>query len=292
MYGAAFRSVLGAADFSLHATGPTGTFKSSISALMMQHFGRGFDARHLPGSWSSTANANSALQFILKDSLFIIDDFVPRGSRADVERLHRDADRIFRGQGNNAGRARLNRDGMSLRESHPPRGVTLSTGEDVPPGESLAPRVWFVEFSSGSVDTVRLTACQADAAAGLYAQAMAGFIQWIAPQYASIKKSLPQQIERFRAVATRKAQHNRTPEIVANLMIGMQYFLRFAVEVGAVTKVDANKIYKGAWKVLLESAAAQVPTCAEMRILGVALPIRTRRQGKKGAGSSAGPPTE
>ena len=257
MYCATFRSVLGAADFSLHATGPTGTFKSSISALMMQHFGRGFDARHLPGSWSSTANANSALQFILKDSLFIIDDFVPRGSHADVERLHRDADRIFRGQGNNAGRARLNRDGMSLRESHPPRGLTLSTGEDVPRGESLASRIWLTEFSSGSVDTEKLTACQADAAAGLYAQAMAGFIQWIAPQYASIKKSLPQQIERFRAVATRKAQHSRTPEIVANLMAGMRYFLRFAQEVGAVTKVDANKIYKGAWKVLLESAAAQ-----------------------------------
>ena len=40
-------------------------------------------------------------------------------------------------------------------------------------------------------------------------------------------------------------------------MAGIRYFLRFAREVGAVAKVDANKIYKGAWKVLLESAAAQ-----------------------------------
>ena len=118
----------------------------------------------------------------LKDSLLVIDDFVPRGSQADIEHIHREADRIFRGQGNNASRARLNRDGMSVRDPHPPRGLTLSPGEDVPRGESLVCRIWVVEFSSGSVNTGRLTACQEDAGTGLYSQAMAGFIQWIAPR--------------------------------------------------------------------------------------------------------------
>ena len=80
IYASIWRALLGDSDFSVHATGLTGTFKTSVSALAMQHFGAGFDVRHVPGAWSSTANANAALQFVLKDALFLIDDFVPKGS--------------------------------------------------------------------------------------------------------------------------------------------------------------------------------------------------------------------
>jgi hypothetical protein len=40
-------------------------------------------------------------------------------------------------------------------------------------------------------------------------------------------------------------------------MIGTRYFLRFAIDIGALTKVGANELYKNAWQVLLESAALQ-----------------------------------
>jgi hypothetical protein len=256
VYSAIWRSVLGPADFSEHATGPTGTFKSSVFALAMQHFGSGFDGRHLPGSWSSTANANAALQFIVKDALIVIDDFVPRGSGADIERQHREADRLFRGQGNNSGRGRMTRDG-SLRDPNSPRGLTLSTGEDVPRGESLQSRVWVLEFSPGDVDLKKLTACQADAAAGAYAETMAAFLQWLAPKYSSITRKLPKRVEKCRAAATRNGQHSRTPEITANLMIGIDYFLRFATESGALSKLESKRILRKAWKALQEAAAAQ-----------------------------------
>jgi hypothetical protein len=257
LFAAIWRSVLGASDFSLHATGPTGTFKTSVTALTMQHFGAGFDSAHLPGSWSSTANANAALQFTLKDTVFVIDDFVPRGSRADVERSHRDADRIFRGQGNNAARGRLGRDGVSLREANPPRGLTLSTGEDSPRGESLASRVWRLGFSLGDVDAHKLTACQSDAAAGVYALVLAAFLQYLAPLYATVKRCLPKHIEEYRAKATRDGQHNRTPAITANLMLGIQYFLRFALHHEILTKAEAQEIRTDAWRSLLSCASAQ-----------------------------------
>jgi hypothetical protein len=257
LFGAIWRSVLGPSDFSLHATGPTGTFKTSLAALAMQHFGAGFDVRQLPGAWSSTANSNAALQFTLKDALFLIDDFVPGGSRADVDRLHRDADRIFRGQGNNAGRGRLGRDGISLRDANPPRGLTLSTGEDIPRGQSLASRVWLLEFSPGDVNIHKLAECQADAAAGVYAEAMAGFLQWLAPQYASLKQCLPDLIKKYRGKATCEGQHNRTPEITANLNLGIKYFLWFAVHVKALTEAMAKEIRRDAWVALLKCASAQ-----------------------------------
>jgi hypothetical protein len=257
MFAAIWRAVLGGSDFSLHATGPTGTFKTSVAALAMQHFGAGFDSRHVPGSWSSTANANAAMQFTLKDAVFLIDDFVPRRSRADVERLHRDADRIFRGQGNISGRGRLGRDGVSQRDANPPRGLTLSTGEDIPRGESLASRFWRLDFSPGDVDVEKLTACQHDAGAAVYASAMAAFLQYLAPLYKTMKREIPELIEKFRAKATRDAQHSRTPEITASLAIGIRYFLRFATHIGALTNAEAKKIFSDAWVALQKCASAQ-----------------------------------
>ena len=139
---AAFRAPLGDCDFSLHLTGPSGVFKSELAALSQQHFGAALDARHLPGNWSSTGNALEGIAFAAKDALLVVDDFAPTGSQGDVQRLHREADRVFRSQGNNAGRGRMNRDG-SLRPVKPPRGLILSTGEDVPRGQSLRARACF-----------------------------------------------------------------------------------------------------------------------------------------------------
>ena len=256
IHAAVWRSVLAASDLSQHLAGPTNTFKSSLAALAMNHFGAHWDYRHLPGSWQSTANTNAALQFVMKDALLVIDDFVPKGSHADIERMHRDADRIFRGQGNNAGRGRMARD-ASLRDPQPPRGLTLSTGEDVPKGESLRTRVWVHDFSPGDVDKQKLTACQRDARAGLYAEVMSAFLQWLAPRYADVKERLPQRIEDYRDAIVRSGQHARTPEITANLMIGMRYFLLFAEKVRALSRDESKKIRAQAQRALDEAAAVQ-----------------------------------
>jgi hypothetical protein len=249
IYASIWRAALGAADFSLHASGPTGTFKTSYCALAMQHYGAGFDYRHVPGTWSSTANSNAQLQFVSKDALLLIDDFVPRGSSADVERYHKDAERIFRGQGNNSGRGRLGRNGSSLREANPPRGLTLSTGEDVPRGQSVTSRFLHVEFAPGDMNLEKLTACQADAGAGVYAEAMSAFLQWLAPQYSEVKKELPNKIREWRDKAGRSGQHPRTPEIIAHLIVGLNHFFRFAKSIGALSHDDAVAIRDRVWRV-------------------------------------------
>jgi hypothetical protein len=192
---AVFRSVMGDTDFSLHLCGPTGTFKTEVAALAQQHFGAGLDARHVPGSWSSTGNALEMLAFTAKDALLVVDDFCPAGSSADVQRYHRDADRLLRGQGNRSGRQRLRPD-ASLRPTKPPRGLVLSTGEDVPRGQSLKARMMTLEVAHGDFGAQpptpnhRLTDCQADANAGLYANAMSGFVRWLASRYDAIRGRL------------------------------------------------------------------------------------------------------
>src|SRR5258705_12838677 len=143
------------------------------------HFGAGFTAHRLPGSWTSTANFNERLAFIAKDALFVIDDFRP--GAAERTRLEGEADRLLRAATNGAGRGRLKSD-ISLHPARPPRALILATGEERPSGESLIARMLLVEVTPGDIGPKRLSACQRDAAGGRYAQAIAGYIQWLGPR--------------------------------------------------------------------------------------------------------------
>jgi hypothetical protein len=246
---AAFRAVLGNSDFS-------GRFKSETAALVQQHFGVGMDRLHLPANWDSTANSLQILAFAAKDVILVVDDFVPKGATADVHRLHKEADRLLRAQGNQAGRNRAAPDGTLRPEKHP-RGLILSTGEEAMRGGSLVARVLGLEFEEGDIRQTELTRCQKDAAAGLYAAAMAGFVRWLAPQLPQVRRTLREEHARLRDQATADGQHARTPGIVADLALGWRYFLDFAQGVGAVTPAERGDLWRQGWDALGDAAAAQ-----------------------------------
>lgn len=252
----AYRAVLGSCSFALHTAGQTGTGKTELAALVQQHFGAEMNAEHLPASWTSTANANEGLAFTVKDSLLVVDDFAPCGSQYDIQRFHRDADRLIRAQGNRSGRQRMRSD-ATLRPHKPPRGVILSTGEDIPKGHSVRARMLVVEVGPDDVDWGVLTECQRGAAAGLYAGSMAGFIQWLSSRYESVRKRLRPELFRLRQEAFRSGQHRRTPDIVANLAVGLKYFLEFAENCGAVTAEEHGDLWKRGWAALGRAAEAQ-----------------------------------
>jgi hypothetical protein len=252
---AVYRVVLGACDFALHLCGPTGAGKSERAALCQQHFGAGMDRLHLPGSWLGTGNSQEALAFAAKDAVLVVDDFAPGGA-ADVARAHREADRLLRAQGNRSGRGRCKVDG-SLRAAKPPRGLIVSTGEDVPRGQSLRSRLLALETTADDMNWQALTACQEDAAAGLYAQALAAFLSWLAPRYGEVRDGLDAARSGLRALAAAAGQHARTPGIVADLALGLHHLLDFAREVGAVDAATAAAHWERGWAALCEAAAAQ-----------------------------------
>lgn len=253
---AVYRAPLGGVDFALHVAGPSGVFKSEAAALAQQHFGAELDARHFPGSWSSTANSLELSAFLAKDAVFVVDDFAPTGGGSDMGRLHREAERLLRAQGNHTGRQRMAADG-TIRQGKPPRGLILSTGEEIPRGQSLRARLLILEVSPGDIDEARLTECQRNAAAGLYAQALACFLAWLAPTYPRIRAALPGLTAELRTKATADGMHARTPGIVANLAVGLQGFLTFAEVAGAVTHSEAERLQSESWQALLEAADLQ-----------------------------------
>jgi hypothetical protein len=283
LLGAVYRAALGEApgpiDLSLHLAGPHGAGKSELAALGQQHYGAALDARHLPGNWASTGNALEGMAFACKDALLTIDDWAPTGTTADVQRLRREAERVFRGQGNRAGRQRMRADG-SLRPAKPPRGLVLSTGEDVPPGQSLRGRLLVLEVSPGDVPLTRLTPHQHAAAAGLPAQALAGFVRWLATHYGELCEQLPvRRAElRDRALAESAPGSARTPAIVADLALGLRLFLDFAVTAGALTRAERDGLARRGWQALTDAAArhaqhveAAEPTALFLRLLAAAL---------------------
>ena len=272
-----FRAPLGETDHSLHLAGPTGSFKSETAALCQQHYGPGMDRLHLPGNWASTGNALEGMAFAAKDAMLVVDDFCPAGSTGDVQRYHREADRLFRGQGNRAGRQRMRAD-ATLRPAKPPRGMILSTGEDVPRGQSLRARLLILDVEKGDVDVARLTACQQDAAAGRYAEALAGFIRWLAPDYGAIRQRLRQEMAELRDRVRADGLHTRTPGIVADLLLGLRYLLAFGVDVGVIAAGQQSDLWARGEKALSEAAAEQEshlaaaePTGYFLRMLAAAL---------------------
>jgi len=204
----------------------------------------------------STPNANELLAFQGKDALVVIDDFVPT-SHSEGARQHREADRLLRAQGNSAGRGRLRSD-ATLQPSKPPRGLITCTGEDTPRGQSLRARLFVLKASPGMVDWGRMTACQQDAAAGLYAAAFAAYVRWLAPQLDAVRQNMAARLTALREQATASGQHKRLPGIVANLFYVMELFCGFAVEAKALTQKQADALRQRCWQGLGEAAAAQV----------------------------------
>jgi hypothetical protein len=274
---AVYRAALGACDFALHLAGPTGAGKTELAALALQHCGAGLDARHLPGSWSSTGNALEGLAFAAKDALLVVDDFAPAGGAADVARIHREAERLLRAQGNAAGRLRMRADG-ALRPARPPRGLVLSTGEDIPRGQSLRARLLVLELAPGELDWSRLTAYQRDAAAGLFAQALAGYVRWLALRYVEVRGRLAAERAELRALASADGRHARTPVIVADLALGWRYMLDYAAAAGVLPPSGRAALWERGWRALTAAADAQAehqqaaePTAMYLRLLAAAL---------------------
>ena len=63
---------------------------------------------------------------------------------------------------------------------------------------------------------------------------MSGFLTWLAPQYTQVRTRLDTERMKFRDQFVGKYPHARTPDIIANLLIGLHYLLGFAQAIGAI----------------------------------------------------------
>ncbi len=251
-----YRSVLGECNFSLFIVGATGSFKTELAALAMGHFGKGYDADHLPCDWTWTENALEYLAFVAKDGVLVIDDFRPGGDSRDHDALMRKADRLFRAAGNRQGRGRMTAE-LKMRTTYYPRCLIIATGETYPRGQSLAGRVLFVELAKGDIEEAWLTACQIYRDKGYYVSAMAAYIEWLAPQLHEVQAQVKEVAANVAAEVRSGGGSARTPGIVGELLAGAACFLWMAVERGAISANQADEYEARVRQGLLKVGRAQ-----------------------------------
>jgi hypothetical protein len=299
LLGATFRAPLGRADTSLSLTGPTGQGKSELAALAQQHFGPEMTRTNLPANWSSTPNALEAQAFMVKDAPLVVDDFKPGGSKHDIEQWHAKADRVLRAQGNCSARARSRPDGTP-RPDKPPRGLIISTGEDTPRGESLQARNVPLLVNKGDIYLTGLTPHQQDAAKGLYAAAMSAYLRWLAADYDAIQERLPEEHAEVRAwaLAALTSAHARIPGALADLFLGLRYFLCFAERDDVLTPRDREGLEGRGRAALLDAArqqssavSGQDPAPRFLRLLSSAITSGRAHLADREGGEPPGPGT-
>lgn len=236
-------------DFAMHLTGRTGTFKSEVISLFQSHFGTKMDARHLPGSWSSTPNALEAQAYYAKNAPFVVDDFVPTGTSWQVKAYQTTADKIIRSQGNQSGRARLT-DTSGLQTTMYPRGIILSTGEDTPEGHSVRARMLILELSPGDIEAPKLS--EAQRKRPLYTTTTAALIQHLCQGKPAVNELADEYRKSHLDVG-----HSRTPSALACLVAVSHYFLEWCSQVLGMTSDDLLYMQRHAERNILEAANRQ-----------------------------------
>jgi len=234
--------------------GTTGTFKTTLSALNLSHYGPGFTDTTVPVDWHSTINSIEKVCFLAKDTIVVVDDFRPVSDPYRRRELETKARRLVRLVGNQKGRTRMNAD-LSLRTTYLPRGLVISTGEQLPGGRSVSARMLAVEMCMGDVDLSKLTAAQAES--HRYSHAMAGYLQQIAGQWDDLVRTLPKLKTDLRQQLFTTDQHARVPNSIATLYVGFEMAVQYAMNIGALSQVGGEELRERGWEALRELAGAQ-----------------------------------
>ena len=260
--GAAYRAPLGRADFAVWLTGETGRNKTALMGLAMSHYGPAWNRQHLPDGWNSTPNALERSAFTVKDALFVVDDFKPAGPAGDVAKAYGGVSRILQGVADGAGRATLTAD-RRQRAGLYPRGAVMSSSETMPRGHSNRARAVIVDVDRPLIGTdpvmsAAYYAAEDLGASGVYALALAGYVQRIASSFEAVTVGSPAHRQAVRALAPRfEGAHGRTGGAAAELAYGWQAFLSFAVALGAVGEAEAEAIWARVVQALEDTASGQ-----------------------------------
>lgn len=254
---------------TLWMQGRTQSGKSTAAGLFMSHFGPGFcSSKNPPATFHDSPAALHRKAFLVKDAPLLIDDYHPVGSRPERERMTATAQAMIRGWSNRSERARANSD-RTVQAPMPPRGIGLCTGEDVPEvGESGVARLYVLRMTrEDKLPHERLDPLEANGRRGVYAAAMAGYIAQLIPDASTLPGMLRDLWEQLRAQvnALTPDTGGDLTENAAFLLLGLHMAMRYFTAVEAITRAEAEAVWKLAMAAILESATNQAADLAETK---------------------------
>lgn len=254
--------------------GSTQSGKSTISHLALSHYGSTFIDGHdyrAPKDWTSTPTDLERAMFVVKDTPVVLDDYAPAHSgAAEARQMARKAHYVVRSVGNRSSRGRANAD-LSERQQRPPRGLVIATAENPLVGQSIVGRMIYVPVEAEQVIRANgegetdLDTAQQQAMDGLYAQAMAGYVVWLARNWERLQAELPPTIERASRTGRQlfPSGQSRLTDYYGLLTTAAQLALEYAAEHGVVSRDDAKmlgEVYRHELIDLLRSQSERVAT--------------------------------
>ncbi len=241
--------------FVTWVSGESGSQKSSLSALILSHFGD-FERDNLPGGFKDTVNSIEKKAFTLKDTLFAIDDYYPSKTQTESKKMDAVAESLFGLYGDRQARSRMRQDGQTVKMGFCARGMCIVTGESFPSfAESRTARALIIETARGDIDLQLLSRIQSEKDKLSYC--MKGYIQYLIDNQDKIQKNCKAKFIEYRNKANQNLAHGRIPEIIASEYIGIELFYEYAKEKGVITDERMKKLKEDAWRILMELAIKQ-----------------------------------
>lgn len=246
--------------FVIWLHGLTGSFKSTLAALFLGHFGE-FTNKTLPANFKDTAATLEKKAFLVKDSVLVIDDYHPVASGYEATEMRTKAQFILRAYGDLAARGRMDQKAM-LRKAYVPRGLCIVTGEDTPNvGQSAAARYLGIAVEKGDIDIGLLSDLQREQYQ--LSVAMRGYIEYITDMIHLLPDMLKNKFIELRSRASSEAQHSRIPETIAWLQIGFCMGMEYAESIGAINVSQKEDLINKSWDVLITLAENQAEIISE-----------------------------
>ncbi len=242
------------APFMPIVKGVSGSFKSSYTAVFLNHFGAKFSEYDMPADWLATANSLEKLTFHAKDVLLIIDDLRPSTNPTEKKQLDAAVSRLARAIGNQQARVRLDQN-SNFRRAFAPRGVVATTAEKNAVGYSVNSRMMAIDVEQGDIDPVKLSAAQKKR--HVYGYAMKGFIQSVAEDWDELKKTIPERVIEVRTEGSSNGHHRRLPNATATLFVAFECAMSYALEIGAIDEPEAQRRIDECRAALVEMAEIQ-----------------------------------
>ncbi len=220
--------------------GNTGVFKTSMALVWQACFSPSL--KEPICNFNSTARSTELTLQQGGNTLIILDDLTPKHTGKDTEDCF---EIVFGGVGNGSGRTLKNSTTTNAIIASL-KSIPLITGEIYPNAtQSRKERIVIAKVEAGDVELDKLTNYQKIAASGALAKVIGMFIAYILSNYEQLRQSIDKVFEDYRDKANHilgHGYHRRAPSNVADLMLGIHYFLKFCWESDYLAKDKATQI--------------------------------------------------
>lgn len=241
--------------FSLYLIGKTGSYKSSLSKLLLCFFGNIGYAETAPVTFLDTQNAIGRKLAVGADLPLLLDDRRPTNNSSDKLRYEGIEKFVSSAIGDRAARGRLNAD-SSAKISYIAKSNLIVTAEEafVNIGSSSIARSVSIELQPDTVDFSKLQELQDNPEH--FNRVMQLYIQWLINHYDKVEQASDSLLKDYREIFS-KAGHARLATAFSQLTFGYAMYLLFLVDNNIITEGEMSKRIEQAKRIFVEMCEKQ-----------------------------------